>query len=302
MMTSAHRQQSASRYVGLFGWPVDHSLSPVMHNAAFGALGLPWEYLLLPTPPSGLEQAVRKLKDSVWAGANVTIPYKESIIPHLDGLSPEAGAIGAVNTIVVQDGRCIGHNTDAMGFLRVLGSRSFAPRGKRVLILGAGGAARAVVYSLVQAGAEVVICNRTPERAEALAASFASGTGASLCIARPLSCSVLSEEIARCQLLVNTTSAGMVPRDGLSPWPEDVVMPSGIVVFDLVYAPVETRLLQQARASGASVIDGLQMLVSQGGEAFRLWTGTSPSREVMYDAVAAALRRDQHGEERCCAS
>jgi shikimate dehydrogenase len=296
------RGQAASRRVGLIGWPVEHSLSPSMHNAAFGALGLPWEYRLMPTTPSGLGRAVRELKGSVWRGANVTIPYKESVIRHLDRLSPEAGVIGAVNTIVARDGRCTGHNTDATGFMRALGDQGFQPRGKSALVLGAGGAARAVVYALAQEGSEVVICNRTPERAEALAVSYGRDGVPSRPVVRPLRDSVLEEEIGRCQLLVNATSVGMTPYDRLSPWPENVPIPPGIVVFDLVYAPVETRLLQQARAAGAQSIDGLQMLIYQGVESFRLWTGMSPSREVMYDAVVAALHRDRRGEERCCAS
>ncbi len=301
-MATVIRPQSTSRRVGLIGWPVEHSLSPAMHNAAFGAAGLPWEYRLLPTAPSRLGYTVRGLRASAWGGANVTIPYKESVICHLDRLSPEAGVIGAVNTIVVRDGQCTGHNTDATGFMRALGDQGFQARDKRVLVLGAGGAARSVVYALDHAGSEVVICNRTLERAEALAVSLCRDGVPSRPVVRPLRDSVLEKEIGRCQLLVNATCVGMTPYDRLSPWPENVPIPPGIVVFDLVYAPVETRLLQQARAAGAQSIDGLQMLIYQGVESFRLWTGISPSREVMCDAVVAALRRDRCGEERCCAS
>lgn len=282
-------RQSASRYVGLIGWPVEHSLSPAMHNAAFAALGLPWKYLLLPTPPSALKRAIQRLKGGRWAGANVTIPHKEAIISHLDRLSPEAGAIGAVNTIVARAGKCIGHNTDATGFMRALGDQGFEPGDKRALVLGAGGAARAVTYALLQAGAEVVICNRTLERAETLALSFTSLPVSSPLTVRPLTNSVLGEEIGRCQLLVNATSVGMAPQSQLSPWPEEVPIPAGIVVFDLVYAPLETRLLQQAKAAGAQTTDGLQMLIQQGVEAFRLWTGLSPPREVIYQAALAAM-------------
>jgi shikimate dehydrogenase len=301
-MATVNHGQSSSRRVGILGWPVEHSLSPAIHNAAFGALDLPWEYVLLPTPPSGLARAVRRLKEVGWGGANVTIPHKESIVRYLDQLSPEAGVIGAVNTVVARDGRCTGYNTDVAGFTRVLGDQGLQPRGKRVLVLGAGGAARAVVYALVQAGSEVVICNRTQERAEALVASFSRDAVPSLLVVRPLSNSVLEEEIGRCQLLVNTTSVGMTPNDWLSPWPEDVPMPPGIVVFDLVYAPVETRLLRQAKVAGAQSIDGLQMLINQGMESFRLWTGMLPSKEVMSEAVTAALHRDRCREEGCCAS
>jgi shikimate dehydrogenase len=207
-----------------------------------------------------------------------------------------------VNTIVVRDGRCIGHNTDVAGFSRVLENQGFEPRGKRTLVLGAGGAARAVIYALLRAGAEVVLCNRTLERADALALSFASASLPSVPTVRPLTNSVLEEEIERCQLMVNTTSVGMAPDDGGSPWPEDVPLASGLVVFDLVYAPLETRLLRQARAVGAEVVDGLQMLVCQGVEAFRLWTGIAPPREAMYRAALAAMPVDEQVEEKCSVS
>jgi len=244
---------------------------------------------------------MQRLKGDRWAGANVTIPYKEAIIPHLDRLSPGAGAIGAVNTIVVRAGERIGHNTDATGFIRALGDQGFEPHDKRALVLGAGGAARAVIYALLQAGAEVVICNRTLERAEALALSFNSLPVPSSLTVRPLTNSVLEEEVGRCQLLINATSVGMAPQSQLSPWPEDVSIPARIVVFDLVYAPLETRLLQQAKAAGAQTIDGLQMLIQQGVEAFRLWTGVSPPREVIYQAALAALC-SQNEEGRCSVS
>jgi shikimate dehydrogenase len=260
-----------------------------MHNAAFAALDLPWKYVLLPVPPSALARAVQGLKGGRWAGANVTIPHKETIIPYLDDLSPEAGAIGAVNVIVVREGRCIGHNSDALGFARALGDQGFEPRDKRALVLGAGGAARAVVYALLQAGAEVVICNRTLERAEALADSFAGRPVPSPPTYRPLTNSVLEGEVETCQLLVNATSVGMAPQNQLSPWPEEVPIPTGTVVFDLVYAPLETKLLQQAKGAGAHAIDGLQMLIHQGIEAFRLWTGVWPPREVIHEAALAAV-------------
>lgn len=279
-----------------------HSLSPAIHNAAFAALGLPWKYLLLPTPPSALKRVVERLKGGRWAGANVTIPHKEAIIPYLDHLSPQAEAIGAVNTIVVQEGKCMGHNTDATGFIHALGQQGFEPRDKRALVLGAGGAACAVTYALLQAGAEVVVSNRTLERAEALALSFTKLLGPFPLAVRPLTKSVLGEEIERCQLLINTTSLGMAPQSQLSPWPEEVSIPAGIVVFDLVYAPLETRLLQQAKAAGAQTIGGLQMLIEQGVEAFRLWTGLLPPREVIYQAALAAVSTEDNQEERCCAS
>ena len=285
-----------TKLVGLIGWPVEHSLSPAMHNAAFAELDLNWCYVPLPVARGRLEEAVRGLVALGFAGANVTAPHKEAVMAHLDEVAPGARAIGAVNTIVVREGRTIGHNTDWRGFLAALREGGFSPEGKRAVVLGAGGAARAVVYALAHAGSEVAILNRTPQRAEALVQALSFSFPSASLAAFPLTAKALREQVAEADLLVNATPLGMWPEVDRSPWPEGLAFPGHLAVFDLVYNPPQTRLLQQAAAAGARAIGGLGMLVHQGAAAFRLWTGLEPPVEAMYEACRRAL-----GGERCCA-
>ena len=285
-----------TKLVGLIGWPVEHSLSPAMHNAAFAELGLNWCYVPLPVARGRLEEAVRGLVALGFAGANVTAPHKEAVMAHLDEVAPGARAIGAVNTIVVREERTVGHNTDWRGFLAALREGGFSPEGKRAVVLGAGGAARAVVYALAHAGSEVAILNRTPQRAEALVEAFSSLFPSASLAAFPLTAKALREQVAEADLLVNATPLGTWPEVDRSPWPEGLALPGHLTVFDLVYNPSQTRLLQQAAAAGARAIGGLGMLVHQGAAAFRLWTGLEPPVEAMYEACHRAL-----GGERCCA-
>lgn len=279
-----------TRLVGLLGWPVAHSVSPAMHNAAFAALGLNWLYLPLPVPGERLEDATRGLRGLGFAGANVTVPHKQAVTKYLDELSPEARAIGAVNTIVVREGRLIGYNTDAEGFLQALRQAGYEPAGRRAVVLGAGGAARAVVYALAYAGARVVVLNRTPSRAQHLVRSLQPHLPPDVPVAAsPLTAADLSAHLGEGQLLVNATSVGMAPYVLRTPLPGGVVIPKGLTVYDLVYNPAETTLLRQAREAGAQAIGGLGMLVHQGAEAFRLWTGVEPPVEVMRRAAEDAL-------------
>lgn len=272
--------------VGLIGWPVEHSVSPAMHNAAFEALGLPWRYSLIPVPPDRLGQELAGLRAGGFLGVNITVPHKQSVMPHLDEVSDSARAIGAVNTIVVKDGRLIGYNTDAGGFWRALTEAGYDAAGKSALVLGAGGAARAVVYALARGGCRISVWNRTVERAGLLALDMRK-MSSTLSVVDDLS-DVKSADV---DLLVNTTPVGMWPHVDASPWPETLPMPGHWTVFDLVYNPVETRLLAQARAAGAQAVGGLAMLVHQGALAFELWTGQSPPTEVMLAAAMESLGR-----------
>ncbi len=272
--------------VGLIGWPVEHSVSPAMHNAAFEALGLPWRYALIPTAPDRLERELANLRSGGFRGANVTVPHKQSVIPYLDEISEAARAIGAVNTIVTEDGRLKGYNTDADGFWRALREAGYEPAGKSALVLGAGGAARAVVYALARGGCHVAIWNRRAERASSLALDMRR---ANVTISVVASLSDL--DLAGVDLLVNTTPVGMWPHADASPWPEALPIPEHWLVFDLVYNPVETRLLAQAKAAGAHAIGGLAMLVHQGALAFELWTEQSPPTDVMLAAAIESLER-----------
>jgi shikimate dehydrogenase len=279
-----------SRRVGLIGWPVEHSLSAVMHNAAFHALGLDWRYELLPVPPGQLGGALADLNAGNLSGVNVTMPHKRAVMAYLDEIDESARSIGAVNTIVVRRKRLIGYNTDASGFVRALREAGLDPLGLRALVLGAGGAARAVVCALAQAGCAVTIYNRTVTRAMELVHHVQD-----LDLDAPVSWvpgeATLNElDLTRFDLLVNATAAGMWPNCADTPWPEALTMPSHWTVFDLVYNPLETRLLAQARQAGAKTIDGLGMLVWQGVLAFELWIGQAPPADLMRAAALEALQ------------
>ena len=274
--------------VGLIGWPVEHSVSPAMHNAAFESMGLAWHYTLLPTPPGGVEAAMAGLKARCYRGANVTVPHKQAVIPYLDGIDDAAQTIGAVNTITVDRDRLIGHNTDAGGFVNALREAGFEPSGQRALVLGAGGASRAVVYALAQSGCVVTIHNRTERRAAQLSRRVQDAAPHARVMWVSAGTHLADLPLADYDLLVNTTSVGMWPQTDLSPWPETLPVPSQWTVYDLVYNPAETRLMAQAAAAGATTIGGLGMLVHQGALAFQLWTGQTPPTGVMRAAAERA--------------
>lgn len=285
-----------TQLVGLIGWPVEHSLSPVMHNAAFDTLGLNWRYVPLPVPPGQVEAAVRGLAALGFHGANVTVPYKETVLETLDDIAPEATALGAVNTIVLEretgePARVRGHNTDAPGFIEALRQGGFEPEGCWAVIMGAGGAARAVVYGLLQAGShDVTVLNRTFERAKTLVIDMDVPEPAELHTSTWNQDSFVRATY-RADLLVNATPVGMWPHVEGSIWPDQHPIPDHLVVFDLVYNPRETRLLRQARQAGARAIGGLEMLVQQGARAFSLWTGEAAPVDVMRTACERAMRR-----------
>jgi len=286
-----------TRIVGVIGWPVAHSVSPAMHNAAFRALGLDWCYVPFPVHPERLAQALAGVRGLGLGGINATVPHKQALLPLVDELTPEARAVGAVNTVMVKDETLVGHNTDVGGFLRALGEAGFDARGCAALVLGAGGAARAVVYALARVGAHLTILNRTASRACDLAREFASGSQGTATVVSAearLEGGSLDEQTLRraapqARLIVNTTSLGMWPEVETSPWIEGVPFPADALLFDLVYNPRETLFMRQARTGGARAVDGLRMLVHQGAEAFELWTGVQPPVEVMYAACTAAL-------------
>jgi shikimate dehydrogenase len=292
-------QYAIRHMVGLIGWPVEHSVSPAMHNAAFAALGLDgstdlaevWRYELLPTPPGQVAATLTRLRVEGFAGANVTVPHKEAVIPYLDDLTDDARTVGAVNTIFWRDGALVGDTTDADGFLLALSRARFALLGVRVLVVGAGGAARAVVYGLLKfPSVKVWLLNRSVERAEVLARDLDRREGQrSHLPVLPLTAETLLESAYDADLLVNATPLGMWPHVDASIWPEGVPIPEHLTVFDLVYNPLETRLLQQARASRAKAIGGLEMLVQQGALAFWAWTGRRAPLDVMRSAARARL-------------
>jgi shikimate dehydrogenase len=275
--------------VHLIGWPVEHSLSPAMHTAAFRALGLDWRYTLRPVAPGQVEPAIAALRVAGCRGANVTVPHKSAVLAHLDALSDEAQAIGAVNTIVRHGSRLSGHNTDAAGFLAALHAAGFDPARRRALLLGAGGGARAVAYALARSGCAVTLYNRSPERAAHLARDLLPAALGAPVAALPPGIRLAALDPAAFDLLVNATPVGMWPHIQASPWPESLPIPAHWLVCDLVYRPRATRLLWQARRSGARALGGLEMLVHQGARALELWTGRPPPLEVMRAAAQDAL-------------
>jgi shikimate dehydrogenase len=286
-----------TRLVGILGYPIEHSLSPAMHNAAFSKLGLDYFYLPLSVTPQNLEEAVRGMWALGFAGANVTIPHKEAMIGLVSELSPEAQAIGAVNTLSQGEAGWVGHNTDVVGFLEALLEGGLSPRDKVAVVLGAGGAARAATYALASVGAKVVVLNRRLERAERLVAELASSLPDADLASGSLDADSLSEALSEAHLLVNATPLGMFPHTDTSPIPQDVRLPSHLTCFDMVYNPTGTRFLWEGRTAGARGMGGLKMLVHQGAEAFRLWTGKTAPVSLMYDVCQRHLKAGM-GRER----
>ena len=275
--------------VKLLGYPVKHSISPSFQQAAFDHYGLDVHYSLCEVEPSKLKEAVKALRLPSSLGANVTVPHKQAVIPLLDELDELASRIGAVNTIVRQDSKLLGYNTDAPGFLRALRQEGhFEPRGKRVVILGNGGVARAVGFALIDAGVDsLTVVGRHHQRVKALASALASlGTK----VETASSDENLSGVVSGCDLLVNCTPVGMKhsPDEGHSPIDMKLI-PGDALVYDVVYTPPETRLMQDANKVGAGVLGGLAMLVYQGAAAFELWTGRSAPADIMFKAAREAL-------------
>ena len=274
--------------IALFGYPLSHSISPAFQQAAFDSLSIEASYSARPTPPEGLAAEVEKLRADDHLGANVTIPHKERIRACLDRLDPWAESVGAVNTIVKEDGRLVGHNTDGYGFLRSLEERGgFSPEGKSVLLLGAGGAARAAVFALAERKAgSVLIANRTVGRGDALAADVRSHSLDAASIPMHES----GKAAGRVDLIVNATSMGMEPgpNAGLSPLETRHINPQALV-YDMVYTPQQTPLMEAARQAGADVVGGLWMLIYQGAAAFEMWTSRAAPVDLMYEAGLRAL-------------
>ena len=257
--------------VGVLGHPVEHSRSPAMHNAAFEALGIGWRYVKLPVAPDVFEETVRALPGSGYRGANVTIPYKEAALALADHMAEAARAIGAANTLTFADGAIYADNTDAAGFLAALPG---SPQGKSALVLGAGGAGRAAAWALREAGADVSVWNRTPERAGA--------------VAHDLGVASVEAPVAA-DLVVNATSVGLRADDSIEELPVAWIEPPEVAV-ELVYGPQETPFGAWAEAAGAKVVDGLEVLVRQGALSLERWTGHEAPLEAMRQAARASSR------------
>jgi len=287
---------------GLIGYPLEHSLSPQLHQAAISAMNIQGEYRLYPiTPfPEG-KQAMNELIGAFRAGRldglNVTVPHKENVISWLKELSPSAQTIGAVNTIGLENDTLYGENTDSPGFMAALTS-FFGEHNQGIvpgnaLILGAGGSARAVAYALLQANWQVMVAARRCEQAHDLVHDLKSvvckiqtATDLNNLTAYTLDRAGLEEIRAEIQLIVNATPLGMWPKSEESPWPTDIALPGGAMVYDLVYNPPETPFMQAARESGLPASNGLGMLVEQAALSLERWTGLAVPRKPMWESVA----------------
>ena len=275
--------------VGVFGQPVAENPTGVMQEAGFAAAGLNWRYLNFEVPAAKLGAAMQAMDALGMRGINLTIPHKVAVIEHLDDLSPEARAIGAVNTVRLENGRKIGENTDGKGFLRgVRADAGMDPEGKRVVLLGAGGAARAVGTELVLAGAsDLLVVNRSAERGETMVSDLLTATGGPVRFKHWEGTFPVPET---CDLIVNATSIGLYPDVDAMPAVDLSGAPDGMLVADVVFNPPETQLLAAARKRGLPTLDGLSMLVYQGVIAFEMWTGQSPDEVAMKSALSAALQ------------
>ncbi len=272
------RINGATELYGIMGNPVKHSLSPAMHNAAFAELGLNKAYL--PFTVSDVPQALAGFRALGVRGVSVTIPHKEAVIPHLDSIDPVAKKIGAVNTLVISDNAVHGLNTDWLGANRALEDKMNLA-GSSILLLGAGGSAKAIGFGLIEAGAQITIASRTPERGQALAQTLG-------CPWIPLAQAGQSKADA----LVNATSVGMAPNEQHSPVPQER-LGNFSVVMDIVYAPLNTKLLQEAKEQGCTIVHGLAMLLYQGVAQFETWTQQDAPDNVMQQSLLASLGYSQ---------
>lgn len=284
-----------TRLVLLLGFPVAHSLSPLIHNAAFRAQGLNGRYAAAPVRPGDLPAAVEGIKALGIAGANVTIPHKSAVLPLVDALSPQAQAVGAVNTLVVRTSGAAppalyGDNTDVAGFLQPLLPHAGVLQEAPMLIFGAGGAARAVAYALLTTfrPRRLTLAVRTPSKAEALARDLAAHDPAGALRVAPLQDA--APDVRGSVLLVNATPLGTTPDVRATPWPHADDFAEGQIAYDLVYNPEETRFLRDAAARGADVLGGMEMLIGQAAASYVQWTG----QKMPVEAVREALQRRRH--------
>ncbi|UCH50906.1 MAG: shikimate dehydrogenase [Chloroflexota bacterium] len=285
-----------TQFIGVIGCPLKHSVSPYFQQAALDYYKLDMRYEAWEVKAEDLSTTINQLRQSQNLGANITVPYKEAVLSLMDEVDDFAGTVGAINTVVNREGKLVGFNTDASGFLKALcDDASFEPKNKRAVILGAGGAARAVSLGLLQEKiGSLIITNRASSRAENLAVSLAEHSAKNnLRIeidTMPWQSPQLIEALKHCQLIVNCTTLGMKNSsgEGKSPLASNLV-PKDALIYDLVYNPSETPLLIMAKEAGAKAIGGLPMLVYQGAASFKLWTGREAPLDIMLSAARQAL-------------
>ena len=276
--------------LGLLGWPVSHSLSPMIHNSALNVLSIEGKYVLFPFEPVYEEKIQQLLSNFIsgdLSGLNVTIPFKQVVMKYMDVLTPTAEIIGAVNTIYYKNNKLIGDNTDGPGFISDL-SKKYCPNGmnKIVFVLGNGGSARAIVWALLEMKWEqIILISRNLEKSQLLANYFNTLNNCSTVKSIKLDSESLLSINMDADLVVNTTPVGMYPKIEFSPWPTGVTFPNSAFYYDLIYNPVETLFLKEANSEGLKTSNGLGMLIEQAALAFEIWTGVNAPREIMLSAV-----------------
>ena len=273
--------------LGIIGYPIEHTLSPLMHTAALKAAGLDCAYIALSVPPGRLVPALEGLRALYFRGWNVTIPHKSTIIQFLDAIDPDAKLIGAVNTVVNDGGAITGYNTDVLGFSMSLVDAGFILDECRAVVLGAGGAARAVTWALCKRRADITIGARNPSKASVLATDFAKFSSLNVF---DWHSDEFKERLEQADIIINTTPLGMSPKVDDMPPVDLSLLPKGALVYDLVYSPAKTKFLLKAEELGYPTLNGESMLAHQGAESFRLFTGVETDAKIMLDAVREALQ------------
>ncbi len=276
-----------TKIYGVIGDPIEHTLSPIMHNAAFEALRLDCAFLAFKVKQMEVGKAIAGMRALNISGLNVTMPHKSAVIDFLDEADKTAKAISSVNTITNKEGRLMGFSTDGKGALNALKENGVDPKGKKVLLLGAGGAARAIAHTIAKEADQLVILNRTAKQAADLA-NFLKETVNRNVIADAFLPTRIKEEIANSDILINATSVGMHPKASESPVPANLLK-TDLAVMDIVYNPLETRLAKDAKAYGSKVVSGLEMLIYQGAASFEIWTGVKAPIEAMRKAALCHL-------------
>jgi shikimate dehydrogenase len=268
---------------GVIGDPIEHTLSPIIHNAAFESLKIDYIFLAFKVRAGEVENAMSGIRALNVHGLNVTMPHKNAVVKYLDQIDPTAKTIASVNTILNKDGRLLGFNTDGVGALNALEQNGVKPRGKKVLLLGAGGAAKAIAYTLSQEADHLVILNRTTKQASDLADLLKQKFNKKI-NAGVLSPTVIKDNLVDANVLINATSVGMKPNANQTPIEPEWLKPD-LAVMDIVYNPIETKLAKDAKALGATVVSGVEMLIYQGAASFEIWTACKAPVEVMRKAA-----------------
>ncbi len=281
------KNSTPTNIICLFGHPIEHSMSPIMHNVAFKDLGLDYVYIAIDITPNSLKQAFEVVRALDIKGANITVPHKETSLKFVDEISPLARRIGAINTIKNEKGWLIGRNTDASGAKKALKEADIDLNGKNIMILGAGGAARALAHSFIEEANNLVIVNRSSNRGKRLASEL-TGAYHKKVLYKKFKNKIFENILPSIDILINATTIGMLPNIHLSPIPK-IFLHEDLTVFDIIYNPLETLLMKEASEIGCRVLGGLDMLIFQGVLSFEWWTNKIPNIELMKKTILNEL-------------